>query len=55
MKEFQVEIVEKTVFNVNIIAESKEEAENIARDQYDRGVYEGSGEKECVSFEVLDN
>ena len=29
MKECQVEIVEKTVFNVNIIAESKEEAENI--------------------------
>lgn len=55
MKDFQVEIVVRTVYNINVMAESKEEAENIARDQYDSGVYEDCGEKECASFEVFDN
>lgn len=55
MKEFQVEIVVRTVYNINVIAESKEEAENTARDQYDSGVYEESGEIDSVSFEVFDN
>lgn len=54
-KEYQVEIRVVTVFNVSVKADSKEEAENIARDQYDSGVYEDSGEKECASFEVFDN
>ena len=46
MKTYQVEIVEKIVFQVSVEAANETEAENIARDQYDKGILEGNGEKE---------
>lgn len=46
MKTYQVEIVEKIVFQVSVEAADKTEAEKMARDQYDKGILEGNGEKE---------
>ena len=40
MKTYQVEIVEKIVFQVSVEAANETEAENMARDQYDKGVLE---------------
>ena len=37
MKKYQVEIVEKIVFQVIVEAANEAEAENMARDQYDKG------------------
>ena len=51
MKKYQVEIVEKIVFQVSVEAANEAEAENMARDQYDKGILEGNGEKESVTFE----
>ena len=55
MKKYQVEIVEKIVFQVSVEAANETEAENMARDQYDKGILEGNGEKESVTFEVFDD
>ena len=55
MKKYQVEIVEKIVFQVSVEAANEAEAENMARDQYDKGILEGNGEKECVTFDVIDD
>lgn len=55
MKTYQVEIVEKIVFQVSVEAANKAEVENMARDQYDKGILEGNGEKESVTFEVADD
>ena len=52
MKKYQVEIVEKIVFQVSVEATNEAEAENMVRDQYDKGILEGNGEKESVTFEV---
>ena len=46
MKKYQVEIIEKIVFQVSVEAANETEAENMARDQYDKGILEGNGEKE---------
>ena len=53
MKMYQVEIIEKIVFQVSV--EAANEAENMARDPYDKGILEGNGEKECVTFDVIDD
>lgn len=55
MKKYQVEIVEKIVFQVSVEAANAAEAENMARDQYDKGIFEGNGEKESVTFDVIDD
>ena len=55
MKTYQVEIVEKIVFQVSVEAANETEAENMARDQYDKGVLEGNGEKVSVTFDVIDD
>ena len=55
MKTYQVEIIEKIVFQVIVEAANETEAENMARDQYDKGILEGKGEKECVTFDVIDD
>lgn len=55
MKTYQVEIIEKIVFHVSVEAANETEAENMARDQYDKGILEGNGEKECVTFDVFDD
>jgi hypothetical protein len=55
MKKYQVEIVEKIVFQVSVEAANEAEAENMARDQYDKGILEGNGEKESVTFDVIDD
>lgn len=52
MKTYQVEIVEKIVFQVSVEDANETEAEIMARDQYDKGILEGNGEKESVSFDV---
>lgn len=52
MKTYLVEIVEKIVFQVSVEAANEIEAEKMARDQYDKGILEGNGEKESVSFDV---
>lgn len=54
MKKYQVEIVEKIVFQVSVEAANEAEAENMARDQYDKGILEGNREKESVTFDVID-
>ena len=51
----QVEIVEKIVFQVSVEAANETEAENMARDQYDKGILEGNGEKVSVTFDVIDD
>ena len=55
LKKYQVEIVEKIVFQVSVEAANEAEAENMARDQYDKGILEGNGEKESVTFDVIDD
>ena len=52
MKKYVVEIVEKVTYNVEVDASSPEDAENIAREMYDSGIFEGEGELESVSFDV---
>ena len=52
MKTYQVEIVEKIVFQVSVEAVNVTEAEKMARNQYDKGILEGNGEKESVTFDV---
>ena len=52
MKKYVVEIVEKVTYNVEVDASSPESAENIAREMYDSGIFEGEGELESVSFDV---
>ena len=55
MKKYQVEIIEKIVFQVSVEAANETEAENMARDQYDKGILEGNGEKVSVTFDVIDD
>ena len=55
MKTYQVEIIEKIVFQVIVEAANETEAENMARDQYDKGILESNGEKESVTFDVIDD
>ena len=55
MKKYQVEIVEKIVFQVSVEAANEVEAENMARDQYDKGILESNGEKESVTFDVVED
>lgn len=52
MKKYVVEISEKVTYNVEVDAVSSESAENIARELYDMGAFEGKGELESVSFDV---
>ena len=52
MKKYVVEIAEKVTYNVEVDAVSSESAENIAREMYDSGIFEGEGELESVSFDV---
>lgn len=55
MKKYQVEIVEKIVFQVSVEAVNETEVENMSRDQYDKGILEGNGEKVSVTFDVIDD
>ena len=52
MKKYVVEIVEKVVYKVERSAVSPERAENLVRELYDMGAFEGEGELESVSFDV---
>ena len=52
MDKYVVEIVEKVTYNVEVDASSPEDAENIAREMYDSGIFEGEGELESVYFDV---
>ena len=52
MKNYVVEIVEKVVYKVERSAVSPECAENLVRELYDMGAFEGEGELESVSFDV---
>lgn len=52
MKKYVVEIAEKVKYNVEVDAVSSESAENIAREMYDSGIFEGEGELESVSFDI---
>lgn len=52
MKKYVVEIAEKVTYNVEVDAVSSESAENIAREMYDSGIFEGEGELESVSFDA---
>ena len=52
MKKYIVEIVEKVVYKVERSAVSQECAENLVRELYDMGAFEGEGELESVSFDV---
>ena len=52
MKKYVVEIAEKVTYNVEVDAVPSESAENIAREMYDSGIFEGEGELESVSFDV---
>lgn len=52
MKRYVVEIVEKVVYKVECSAVSSECAERFARDVYDSGALEGTGELESVSFDA---
>lgn len=54
MKKYQVEIIEKIVF-LSVEAANETEAENMASDQYDKGILEGNGEKVSVTFDVIDD
>lgn len=55
MKTYQVEIIEKIVFQVSVEAANETEAKNMAIDQYDKGILEGNGEKVSVTFDVIDD
>lgn len=52
MKKYVVEIAEKVTYNVEVDAVSSESADNIAREMYDSGIFEGEGELESVSFDI---
>lgn len=52
MKKYVVEIAEKVTYNVEVDAVSPECAENLVRELYDMGAFEGEGELESVSFDV---
>ena len=52
MKKYVVEIAEKVTYNFEVDAVSSESAENIAREMYDSGIFEGECELESVSFDV---
>ena len=52
MNKYIVEIVEKVVYKVERSAVSPECAENLVRELYDMGAFEGEGELESVSFYV---
>lgn len=52
MKKYVVEIVEKVVYKVERSAVSSECAENLVRELYDMGAFEGEGELESVYFDV---
>ena len=52
MKKYVVEIVQKVVYKVERSAVSPECAENLVRELYDMGAFEGEGELESVSFDV---
>ena len=52
MKKYVVEISEKVTYNVEVDAVSSGSAENIAREMYDSGIFEGEGELESVSFDI---
>ena len=53
MKRYEVEIVEKITYKVQLDAASSEDAENAARRLYDLGCWE-NGELESVSFDVVE-
>lgn len=55
MKKYVVEIVEKVVYKVERSAVSPECAENLIRELYDMGAFEGEGELDSVSFDVEEN
>lgn len=50
MKKYVVEIVERVVYKVECSVVSPECAENLIRELYDMGAFEGEGELESVSF-----
>lgn len=52
MKKYVVEITAKVIHMVEVISESPEEAENIARHLYDSGALEGEGELDSVTFDT---
>ena len=52
MKKYVVEIVERITYKVERSAVSPECAENLVRELYDMGSFEGEGELESVSFDV---
>lgn len=52
MKKYVVEIVEKITYKIERSAVSPECAENLVREMYDMGAFEGEGELESVSFDV---
>lgn len=52
MKKYVVEIVEKITYKIERSAVSSECAENLVREMYDMGAFEGEGELETVSFDV---
>ena len=54
MKKYVVEIVEKVVYKVERSAVSPECAENLIRELYDMGAFEGEGELDSVSFDVVE-
>ena len=52
MKKYVVEIVEKITYKIERSAVSPECAENLVREMYDMGAFEGEGELKSVSFDV---
>ena len=54
MKKYVVEIVEKVVYKVERSAVSPECAENLVKEMYDMGAFEGEGELDGVTFEVVE-
>lgn len=54
MKKFVVEIVEKITYKVEFSADSQEYAERRVREIYDSGAFEGTGELDSVSFDVVE-
>jgi hypothetical protein len=52
MKKYVVEIVEKITYKVEYSDITPECAERLAREMYDSGHLEGTGELESVSFDV---
>lgn len=52
MKKYVVEIVEIITYKIERSAVSPECAENLVREMYDMGAFEGEGELDSVSFDV---